>query len=69
MKYKCNDCSWSGYGLASDGGKDGESVCPSCGSKRIEPIKNKDVSDNFSDPEGDMDSIDDYYGDIGSGMA
>jgi len=67
MKYKCNDCGWTGYGLASGRGANlYESVCPKCGSIHIEKVEEKN---NFSDPEGDMGSIDDYYANIGSGMA
>ena len=69
MKYKCNDCDWIGYGLVSDGKRDCESVCPHCGSYSVKEIKEQSKYDNFSDTEGDMYSIDDYYDDFGSGIA
>lgn len=69
MEHKCNGCGWTGYGLASDGSRDGEPVCPCCKSYRVEPVEETTPQDRFFDPEGDMGSIDDYYNDLGSGMA
>lgn len=60
MKYKCNDCGWTGYVLASDGSRDCESVCPHCGSCRVREIEEETILDSFSYPEGDMWLDDDY---------
>jgi DNA-directed RNA polymerase subunit RPC12/RpoP len=59
MKYKCNNCGWTGYALASDGSRDDESVCPDCGSHRVEEVKERTLYDIFYDPEGDMEDDDD----------
>ena len=67
MKYKCNNCGWTGYNLVSGGGRDGEPVCPNCKSERVEKINENTPYDSFSDPEGDM--RDNYYNNMGSGMA
>jgi len=69
MKYECTNCGYVGYNLASDGSRDNDNVCPNCDSHATNPIRENTPHDKFSDPEGDMESIDNYYDDMGSGMA
>ena len=70
MKHKCNDCGHIGYNFISDGSKEGDLLCPKCKSRNVkEVVDRKNSYIAFSNPEGDMEPIEDYYSSIGSGMS